>query len=394
MKKARILFVTLFAAAVTQLSLMANEFVPGLDWLDVVNRLSLEYDDNVNETSTDKSDSFKIVDEVDLGVTVDLEPTFLTLRYRPSFIWWEEREPDDTDFNHAIDAVLNHRFSPRLSAGIKNVYRMTEQPKEIAGGFVVRENDDYEYNVTDANVDYEIFKRTHVVVAGRYTILDYDNEVTSQSSDFDSTTFGATIRHQLTELSGVLADYRREDIEYDYTDRGAVTDFIGLGYEQTVGPSFVGVVRGGYQERDFVAASLENEDQPYADATITYLHSPRTRISLGGGFALIEADVYPFAAQDRTTLFTTIAHDLTARVTLYAAASYQLSDYDPDTRIEDIASVPEDGDETVLNGSLSAAYRVNARNAIEASWQYLDLSSDLRDDFDRNRLSLGWRLDI
>jgi len=394
MKKIRLTLMTVVVAAGTHISLMANETIPAMDWIDVVNRLVLEYDDNVNETSTDKQDSLKISDEIDFGLTFDLQPTFLTLRYRPAFVWWENREPDDTDFNQSFDAVLNHRFSPRLSAGLKHVYRLTEQPEEIDGGFVVRENNDYEYNVSDANVDFEAFNRTHLIGLFRYTDLNYDDEEVSQTADFDSTSAGLTLRHQLTEFASILADYRQEDISYDYTDRGAVSDFIGLGYEQSIGASFIGVIRGGNQDRDFDAAGVENESQPYADGTLTYLYSPRTRISVGGGFALIEADVYPFAAQDRTTIFTTVAHDLTARISLFAALSHQLSDYNAETRIEDREDVPEDGEETVLNGSVTAAYRINNQNSVDISWQYLDLSSDLRDDFDRNRLSLGWRLDI
>lgn len=397
MKKFRLFAISVTAAMAAQFSLMANESIPGLNWLDVVNRLSLEYDDNVRETSTNKEDSLVIKDEIDLGLTLDFEPTFLTLRYRPSYLWWENREPDDSDFNHMVDAVLNHRFTPRLSAGLKHTYRMTESPEEIDRGTVIKEEGDYEYNVTDANVDYQVLTRTHAVVGGRYTTLSYDNDDIAQTSDFDSMTAGLTLRHQLTELSSALADYRREDLEYDYEkDRGAVSDYIGLGYEQAMGASFVGVFRAGYEGRNYDAPTIDNESQPYGDVTVTYLHSPRTRLSLGGGYALVEADVYPFAAQDRTTLFTTVAHDLTARITLYLAATYQLSEYSAETRIDGgaDASIPQEGDEKVLNGSASATYRINARNAVEASWQYLDLSSDIRDDFDRNRFTLGWRLDL
>jgi len=217
-----------------------------------------------------------------------------------------------------------------------------------------------------------------------------------QTEDYDIWAAGLTLRQNITDLSRVMADYRRESISYDGDDRGSDSDYIGLGLEHVLGASFVGVLRGGYQMKDFNDATIEDAEEPYFDVTLTYIYSPRTRFSAGGGFSMFESDIYPFANQDRTIFFASVAHELTAKISLYLAGSYQLSEYDTDQRIANDLDLPSDfsGDEDIMQGSARVAYQVNARNSLEINYQYIDLQSDLREDFDRNRISIGWRLDI
>lgn len=397
MKKIKMLGIVAASALATQFVLFAAESnSPGI--LDIQNRIRFEYDDNIYETDTDKTDSFKIIEELELGITLDFQPTFITLRYRPSFSWWNDREPDDTDLHHDVDFVLNHEFSPRLSFGLKNVFRIAQQPEEIDRGTVVHEEDDYTYNVTDANIDYQVAQRTHAILGGRYTLLRYDNDDVSSTEDYDIWAGGLTVRQSLSEFAELLADIRAESVGYtDLESRDSDSLYAGLGYEQMLGASFVGTIRGGVQQKEYNDDAIDDDTQPYVDGNVTYIFSPKTRFSLGAGYSMFEADVYPFANQDRTIAYASVAHDLTARISFFLTGSYQLSEYNSDDIISEGADeVPEDygGDETVTQLGLRIAYQVNARNSIELNYQHMDLSSDVRDDFDRNRASVGWRLDI
>jgi predicted porin len=387
------------SALITHSSLLAAEAGSGGDWLTVANRLRLEYDDNVYETNTDKTDSFKIIEEVELGVTFNFEPTFITLRYRPTLIWWENREPNDTDWNQDFDIVINHRFSEKLSLGVKDTFRRSEIPQEIDRGTTVSESGDFTYNVADGNIDYRLRPRTSMLVGGRYTMLRYDEDIVADTEDYDIWSSGLTIRQDVTDMSKLLVDYRYEETEYTEdgaSNRGSDTQYIGIGLEQVLGASFAGTFRGGYQMKQFEDDGLDDADDPYADVTLTYLFSPRTRFSAGAGYSMFEADVYPFASQDRTIFFASVAHDLTARLSLYFAGSYQISEYKEDQIVANDLSLPSDygGDEDIIQGSARVAYQINARNSVELNYQYVDLSSDLREEFDRNRVSIGWRLDI
>jgi hypothetical protein len=379
------------SAAVLSMFVMA-----GVSWsaegpqtYQLKNRLRVEYDDNIYETRRDKTDSWKIIEELELLLNLNFEQTFLGLRYRPSFVWWDNRKNDDTDWHHDFDLVFSHNFTPRLSLSIKDTLRIAENPELIEGGAVVRENNDFTYNILNGVLSYLVQPQTRVEASGRYTLLRYDDNSVSDIEDYDIYAAGLTLRHQLKASTAVLGDLRVEDVNYDGPDRDSTSQYVGLGLEQIFSPNLLGSIRAGYQHKDFDASGLGSESSPYADGSITYLPSPATRITAGAGYSMFEADVFPFANQNRTLIYASIAHDLTARISLYIAGSYQLSEYDADDAIG--GGAVTDGDEEIWQFSTRASYKLNRSNWLELGWQYLTLDSDLRDDFDRNRFDIGWR---
>lgn len=360
------------------------------------NRLRVGWDDNVYEEKEDKDSSFKIIEEIELLLNFDLEQTFFGLRYRPTFIWWSDRNPDDTDFHHELDVVLAHNFTPRLSLNAKNTMRIAEIPELIERGTTVRENDDYTYNLTDAVLGYRVSDATRVEIGGRYTILRYtENDQRAATDDYDIVAFGLTVRQQVQRETAVSGEIRYEATDYtDLDERSSESMFYGLGLEQIFSPNLVGSIRAGLQSKSFEKDGIEDEDNPYADASFTYLPSPKTRISLGAGYSMFEADVYPYASQDRFLGYVTLGHDLTARIQLFLAASWQLSDYKGAQTLDDERFPRIDGEETVWQASGRVSYMLNRKNYLELSVQYLDFSTDLRDEFDRTRIEVGWRTQL
>ncbi|MCB1100812.1 MAG: outer membrane beta-barrel protein, partial [Kiritimatiellae bacterium] len=169
------------------------------------------------------------------------------------------------------------------------------------------------------------------------------------------------------------------------------SQYVGLNLEQTFSPTLLGSLRAGYQNKSFDADEISDESSPYFDAKLTMVASKATRISAGIGYSMFEADVYPFTSQDRTLASLSVAHDITARFALYVTGSYQLSEYSGNQSLDQTAS---DGEEEILQASARLAYMINRSNWIELGYQYLDLSSDFREEFDRNRVSIGWRTNL
>ncbi|MFH0908935.1 MAG: outer membrane beta-barrel protein [bacterium] len=357
----------------------------------VKNRLRFEYDDNVYERANDTQDSFKIVEEVEFLVNLNLPQSFVGLRYRPTFVWWSDRESDDTDFHHDLDVTLSHTFTERLSISLKDTLRLAEQSEAIDRGTVVRENNDFIYNTADGKLAYKLGRGTRAEAGYRNTILRYDENDVADTEDYDINAGGLTLRQQILKKTVIAGEYRYEAIDYNGPDRGAESHYAGAGFEQIFSPNLVGNLRAGYQMKQFNDNSIDDANQPYADAAMTYLPSPRTRLTAGAGYSLFEADVYPYASQDRTMLFLSVAHDLTAKISIYASGSYQLSQYNADQSIEDGVA---DGDENVYQFSARTSCKINRSNWVEVGWQYLELQSDIREDFDRNRIELGWRTQI
>lgn len=356
------------------------------------NRFRVGWDSNVYETEKDETDSFKIIEELEFVINLDLEQTFLGARYRPVFVWWSDRDPDDTDFHHEADLVFAHNFSPRLSLSAKDTLRIAELPELIDRGSVTREKDDYIYNLADAVLGYKLAEDTRLELGGRYTVLRYDNDEVAATDDYDIYAAGLTLRHQLQPQTALSAETRFETVEYDGPDRGSDSIFFGAGIEQIFSPNLVGSLRAGVQEKAFNDDEIEDATEPYADVSLTYLPSPKTRLSGGFGYSLFESDIFPYASQERALGFLTLSHDLTARVQLFLAGSYMLSQYQDSQAVEDPDG--QDGDENVAQASGRLSYKLNRNNYLEASIQYMDFSSDLRNEFDRVRAELGWRTQL
>jgi len=365
----------------------------GIRNFNVVNRLRVEYDDNIFETESNKVDSVKIIDGLDLSYNVSRPQTFLSLRYKPSFIYWDARE-DDTDWNHAADVVLNHAFTPRVSLSLKDTFRYTEQPTAITRGSVVRENDQFIFNSFNAALSYLFRPMTRAELAGRYVLLSYDDDAVAQRQDYDLYVGGLTIRHAYKPVTAFLGEFRYESLDYEADARDSETLYLGGGIEHSFSAIFLSSIRAGYQGREFDQAVKDKKESPYVDATLTYLPSPATRFTGGLSFSQYETDIFPYANQERTRVYLSLAKDVTAKIAGFLTGAYTNGDYDPSEApqgdvVGSVLPIPGGSEETVLL-SARLSYKINWNNFLELGYQYVDLNSDIRRDFSRNRVNLGW----
>jgi hypothetical protein len=361
--------------------------------LKVYNRLRVMYDDNIYERDQDKTESWIISEEPEFLLDLNLSRTFVGLRYRPSFVYWENRESDDTDIHHDLDVDVTHNFTPRLALALKDTFRIAQQPEQIDRGTTLREQEDYTYNVADGVISYLLDPNTRVEGSGRYTLLRYDQNDVADREDYDIYAAGATLRRQVTPTLAVGGDYRYEDTAYtDADNRDAQSHFVGLSLENVFGAALSGSLRGGYQYKTFDAEGVDSRSAPYVDGQLTLAITPATRLSAGAGYALTEAGVYPYVNQDRVNSFVSLAHDFTARLSAYASASYSVGDYDNSETV--VPGDFPDGSEDYAQFSARASYKIGRRNWLEAGWSYVNLDSDLRENFDRNRFDIGWRTEI
>lgn len=354
-------------------------------------RLRAEYDDNIYGNGTRIEKSFKVEVEPELVYNMNLQQTYIGFRFRPSFVYWEDRPSDDTDLHLDFDVDLVHNFSPRSSLTLKESLLYADLPQLMDRGAIVQQKDTYLYNRFNADYSHLLSQQTKASVGGRYTILRYDDNDVSENEDYDIFAAGVSVRHQLSMASTISGEARFEGVTYDGLDRDSDSIYAGLGLDQMFGPDLIGSIRGGVQNKEFSADEIDSATEPYIDASVTLLSpSHRTRVTAGAGFSMFEADVLPYASQDRTLVFLNAAHDLTKRITLHAGASYQESSYDG-AESADQATTASDGTEEVVMLSGRGSYKLNSSSWLEANVQYYDVSSDIREEYDRLRFSIGWR---
>ncbi|MBU0677262.1 MAG: outer membrane beta-barrel protein [Verrucomicrobia bacterium] len=362
------------------------------------NRLRLEYDDNIRtEMDGQEDSSFKVIEEVEALLNANMENTFISLRLRPSFVWWDDRPEDQSDVHVDLDFILNQRFNPRTSLSVKDGLRRAELPslEDDARG-TLRMDNDYTYNTLNALGMYKISPQTRVELEGRHILLRYDENAVADTEDFDILVGGASVRHQFAPDTVLGAEARYETISYDSAlDRDSDTIHLGGSVEQTFSPNLLGNARAGWQRKEFDAGTTDSTDAPYGDVTMSFIPSPQTRMTVGASYSFFESSVTPFLNQNRARFHAAIAHDLTAKIALYLSAGYIMSEYDGQETPETAGTVT-DGNEDVKQLSARVTYKVNRSNWLEASWQYTDFESDLagREDYERNRFGLGWKVQL
>ena len=375
---------------------------PASSPLHMNNRLRLGYDDNIYQEDdnpslgSDPDSSLRVIEEIEMLVNLNLERTYLGLRYRPSLIWYEDREPDDTDVLHDMDLNFTHTFSPVLSLSISDTLRAGQMPELHDDGYVVRQNDDNIYNSVLGTLSYNVRPETRIDVSGRHIMLVYDEDA-NDNNNYYSMVGGLTLRQQLASRTTVMVDGRYQTLIYNDADdehnRDADTLYAGLGLEQTFSPQLIGSVRAGLENRMYDDDYYDDNAQPYGELSMTFLPTPATRITGAASYSLYESDIEEYLNQNRTYLSLSLAHDFTAKLSFYLSSAIAFSTYEADYALD---GELQDEDETSYLVSARATYRVNRINWIEAGYQYVLYDTDVldRESYERNRFDIGWKIQL
>ena len=401
MRRLKFSFALLAAAVAASAVPAAEESTTGFN---AINRVRLEYDDNIRESTTDKEDSFKIIEELELMYNINTEATLLGLRYMPSFVWFENRDEDDTDFHHQLDASLQQSISDSLSFSLKDVFRRAELPELIEGTGVVRENNDYNYNSINGALDLDLSPSLTLKGEGRHIFLAYDEDDVADVSDYDQVVGGLSLISAVDARSLLAGEVTYDTTDYEDDLRSYESTQVGLSLERQISATSFLNLRGGYEFRSFDESDLDDADSPYVSGGLAFNASPDTKLNLGVGYYLAQTPTSAFASQEKTVFSVGVDQVLAADLSLNVAASYALGTYDADYATSAAtAGTDLDAEDKVLRVGARLAYEVNPANTLEVGWQYVDYDTDLSGtevsagqnlglrDYERNRISLGWK---
>jgi len=370
--------------------------------VDIYNFLRVEYDDNVYTTgegvAADKVESFKIIEQLELLFDTERNNTYFGVNYSPSFVYYEDRPDDSSDLNHQLDLILNQQISRRTKLQVKDTLRRAEEPGLVEDDVQIRKNNDFFYNSLNANVETQVVpEKTSVRVDGRYAVMRYDEDDVADASDYDQLTGGVDLIQVLAPNTTASGQVRYTTLDYETSFRDSDSVQVGAAFSKIFNPKFQADLRGGYEYRTADNAVEQDSHSPYVDGSLVFLPARDTRLTVGAGYSQDKSPVNTFALQRRARVYGSFSRPLSAALTLNLTGSYSMGDFDADdaTTLYDPAT-DTDGDETVLQFSSRLSYQVTVRNWIQASYQYTELESDVRpdSDFDRNRVSLGWKYSL
>ena len=366
--------------------------------IEIFNRVGVEYDDNIRQASTGEASSLRISEDVEFVVNFDNDLSLFSMRYNPSFVYWENRPEDDTDLHHQFDLVFDRELSPRTAFSVKDVFRLAEMPELIddGNGVLVREDNDFIYNSLSGGLNAQMAANLTGVLDVRHSLLAYDDADVASVNDYETVTFGADVGRQLQPRTGVEGQARFTSADYEDDFRGYDAIQIGAKISHHFSARLQSTLRAGYETRSFDTVS-EDADSPYFDGQLTYVVARDTRVNGGLGFGLSQTPLSEFASSERVSVHGGITHDLNARLTLNLSAQAFNSEYGVDEATEAFDPLTDEaGTEEVLRLSARVSYKLNQTNWLEAGWQYAELDSEVRSEsnYERNRVHLGWKIHL
>ena len=93
-----------------------------------------------------KTDSFRVLEELELLGKRKLPGGSRGLRYRPSFIWYSDLLTGRTEVLENRVLNFTHNFTPNLQLALSDTLRASQLPELQEDNYIVRGMDDNYYN--------------------------------------------------------------------------------------------------------------------------------------------------------------------------------------------------------------------------------------------------------
>jgi hypothetical protein len=383
------------------------------------------YDDNINGTKNNKVDAFGFEVSPSLGYSVERDQTSLNLGYTYSGKYYGDPpngRSDHWDQSHIFEADLAHRINPRNRIAITDSFVIGQEPdvlrvldmptatyQRVKGdnirnygaiiyntevteviGFELGYDNAY-WNYADDGESADGFGN---IVASNSGLLDrIDNRVHLDSRwQFRPETVGI-VGYQFTQTSytgdeGIAGPVGTPTVVSD--DRDNRTHAFYGGVEHTFNPTLAASLKAGAQYADYYGDSSNDDSElyPFVLANVTYAYAQESSAQLGiqhqlGAANLVGASGDFVRDMSATTVYGSVIHRIMPNLFGTLLASYQLSTYNGGG-----SGVDGESDDFFQVG-IDFSYRFNPHLSAHAGYNFDTLSSQVQQDFDRNRVYLG-----
>lgn len=363
------------------------------------------YDDNYTTSpSSLREETFGYEVSPSVALNLTREQTYLGLSYLYSMKYFEERDRK-MDHMHQANVKLSHAFTPRYKIDVSDSFVIAQEPEILDPNtaFRLRAEGDNVRNTAAATFTGDLTDQLGIVVGYSNNLYDYEDARYSALLDRLEHLATLNLRWQfLPQTVGILG-YQYGVTEY--TDNGVIvgpptvpvaiksdfrdttTHYAYVGVDQSFTPQLNGSIRLGAQFTDYDNAN-DDTVSPYADGNLTWTYRPGSYAQLGVRHTRTATDVsflagVPNLDQEVTTVYSSINHKLTAKITGSLLAQYQHASFE---------DTPGDESENFLLAGLNFSYEINKFLTAETGYNYDRLSSEISNrSFTRNRVYVGLR---
>jgi hypothetical protein len=368
----------------------------------VQNSVRVGYDDNVYQSSNKEGSAF-ITDIVNLTGKLNFSSrTDMILYWQPEFRYRFEADPEFVSYQD-LYGRLNHAVSQRTFLQVSDRFRYQDKDGQTSGLTGVKGiSQSYLENDLMGALDFTVNSLSQVKVGGGYELRRWDESsygkwnptAKTGGNDFDQfRADGSYIRELRPNTTQGMVGLNYVNHEYDGSRGGFDSTTIYGGADHNFNPNVIGNARLGYTFSNVDNASKSTDNSsPYAQAGLEI--NPTARTSFNGtlGYSLAYSENSFYNAQDRFNFGVGVRHDLTGKISVSSTLSYIYSYYDADFVSSGAAA--KDAKDNYFQFSLRGSYQINRNNFVDAGYSFSDRSTDsaFLQEYDRNRVDIGWRL--
>ena len=249
-----------------------------------------DFDLTVRGAYTDNRDSAPDgleEDNIDVFVTPRVhalhenETTLVDFFYAPSWRWRDEPSviQNENEWQHALGLNLDHQFSDRFEAKVRENLNFTDDPSVEVNGSTLRRDSSFLLNRAGLSGIYRFDRRNSIEASGQYDVKRYDNSDVADQSDEDRASAALNYWRQISPQNAVFAEAR--GAMYQYSSVADVNrDFDAvygiLGAERMFNPQTRGGLHAGVSSAEYDSEAIDSDTQPYGKAYLQSQLSPST----------------------------------------------------------------------------------------------------------------------
>jgi hypothetical protein len=339
---------------------------------------SIEYDDNILLTKTDKIDD--IIFHIIPGITLELPSRKYAIRlgYQADVLRYADNTDLDTVHHQALaDARVNFNFG--LGLRLTDRFLITD---DFAGFPVPELTERVERweNTLDVGADYTVRERYTFDINYRWFMVDYKDDPDFDQFDRDDHTIAGTFFYRVLPKTSVLGEINYNIVRYDEPavaadrDSNAWRFLVGIKGDLTAKTSVQ--LRIGWEWRDY--DNRQDWDGLVAEGSIIWKYREPSQVRIFGGRANVESTFEGTNYYVSSFGGVEVSHFLSERVILRVRGLGGVNQYPEDPTLG-VGSA--DRTDHFIEAGASVKYQMRRWLAFELGYNFLWLNSNF-DEFD------------
>jgi len=348
--------VVIFSLAFFKISLGADKFI-----LKPKLAAKWQTDSNYHKAQTNEREVYTYLVQPGLDFGYETAKSLISLGYTLDAHYYEDQDDvpageikaEEDDFvGHTFDFKGRTKPFDRLTLGLDNSYYKTRDAAQSDIFNVSVDRQKYYINRLTPSIFYEFEGRFSLGLRYRNTKTDYDVSTSEGSKEHRGM---IDLIYNFSETASLDLQYQRWKRNYDLTTSDYTSDKVSLIFKKQF-KNFSFQAGGGYHERDFDDAALENFESGSYRAAVSWRNAPESPRST---FSIIaEMDYNDAGTGDayfrghKVTL--NASHIFLEKIKVSISGSHQNSDYERETGTTSAGTTELRDDDTYkISGDIS-----------------------------------------